>query len=236
MLARTRPPAQQRRWLFFLRCCAGEAGATRRRYKRNVEGDQLNDVLDDAVAAQPSASATGDGIRQELAALTPPAQQAQQPIGGEAPRLSRKGIAWNPATDVSPPVETARGTWKKLPRGATPGTATGATDPQAVVVAREHCAMAFDTGGPLLNQLFPLPAPGDWQPTEEERDSIERHLSRFYERYPHYMADLPPGAALAMAVGAYALPRLLALPQGQALLTKLLQRPEPALEPLRSAA
>jgi hypothetical protein len=207
---------------------------------RNMK-DALDTVIDDAVTAQPLQSDTGAGIRQELEALTPPPTPTAQTADGAPmrPLISRKGETWDALLHASPPSETARGTWRKLSRAFT--APAGDVDERCRRAAVETCAMAFDTCAPMLDAMLPLPSPMEWQPTDEERDSMERHLARFYTRYPEWCIDLPPGMALALAFGAYALPRVLALPQAQALLSRLLspraqRRRAPDVEALRDAA
>jgi len=189
--------------------------------------DQLDDVIQEAIEAQPEPAATGAGVREELHTLTMSAAPTADGTP-QAPRVSRKGEIWNPRLHASPPSETARGTWRKLlgpnlsPVGSVDALPVAPAPVSPAEAAHNTCATAFDTCALLLDQVFPLGDGVEWQPTEKERENIERALTRFYELHPEWAVDLPPGAALAFAVAGYALPRLMAVPQVRELLQRVM--------------
>lgn len=194
--------------------------------KRSMDG--LEQIIDDAVAQHSDPAPTGDGIRQELSALTA-APDTQAGMDGAPPR-SRKGELWDPTIHVDPPEQTVRGTWKRRRDGARADHP--ARTPQSC--AEEVCDFAFGPIAIALDTYLPT-APG-WQPSDDERAAIEKELSRFFDQHPDWMVDLPPGFALALVSAQYLLPRVLMLPAVQARLQRrqdkvIASADEPAAQP-----
>jgi hypothetical protein len=182
------------RRLFYAR---GRAQLQRGGARADVAGmDALDQLVDEAVEAHPMPSASAPVLiaeaQAELAGDTP----AQPGAHDGAP------AGWDPRVHVSPPTSTARGGWKLkpgirasdvaaligAPEGAPADTATAANDHAELFFGL--CAMAL---GP------------EWKPEDAEASEIKRQLQRVYDK--HGCIDLPPGAALALAVSMYALPR-----------------------------
>jgi hypothetical protein len=168
----------------------------------------LDDVLDRALGDHPAPSAIADELITEARA-----ELQAQPV--DVNRAQSFPPGFNPHVHAWPPDKTARGTWRKLKRGAEnpPAVVAGAAPPAAGDVdsagdvdaqtpeaaADAMAALGFGVAAALLGP--------DWTPAADERSQIVDALTRYYRATG--AIDLPPGVALAVAVGAYAVPRAL---------------------------
>lgn len=196
-------------------------------------------LVADAADAHPLPSAQAHRAAAELAErldLDPPAADAP-PAVAQQPRQAlsvalrdRFGDPWDPTQHSTPPDITARGTWRKLPRGAAPPDQDDDTgSAESVTPAAGADPLGPESGGGPAPDAQPIPVAAQvrhpacawsemffatarmvlgpaWEPAPAERDEINRALARWMDAQ-QLTADLPPGWALVMAVGVYALPR-----------------------------
>lgn len=178
----------------------------------------LADVLDRAVAGHPAPSAIApELIAEAQQEFSTPAHQATT-----AARVYPSGF--DPALHVYPPEKTARGTWRKLRRGqannldALNPSPSEFDDAAAESQPGESPAQAAENVCATFFAIAPALLGGEWEPTTEERAAVQTALTRYYAA--NGSIDLPPGLALILAVGTYALPRAMAMPAVQRLYTK----------------
>jgi hypothetical protein len=179
----------------------------------------LDDVLNRAVGSHPEPSTIApELIAQADADDATPAHQ----VAGAARVVFPDGF--DPAIHIYPPQRTARNTWRKLRPGQKnenlPSTGNVGADVASAVTsagaAENVCAAFFGIAPALLNRATDV----DWSPTPEERTAVVDALTRYFDA--HGSIDIPPGVALILAVGTYALPRAMQLERVQALYGKLL--------------
>jgi hypothetical protein len=177
--------------------------------------DSLDSVLDRAVADHPAPSPIADELIAEAQA-----ENAAQPVDVQRTQLPP---GFNPDLHVWPPTKTARGTWRKLRSGQTNPPAVVAQlapkDDAAGDVAAATPAAAADAMCATFFALAAAMIGPEWHPTDEERTAIVDALTRYYATAG--VIDLPPGVALALAVGAYAVPRAM-LPATRQRIAKLI--------------
>ncbi len=158
--------------------------------------DTLETILDDATASHPAPSKIAPQLMQEARAESHGADSNAQP--GECPP------GWDPRFHVDPPTRTARGGWKLKP-GVRSSDVTALIDEEgnapadSATCASNLCDTFFAIAAALLGDA--------WAPADAEAAEIKRCLTRYFD--VNGSIDLPPGWALGLAVGTYALPRAL---------------------------
>lgn len=196
----------------------GEGGALRLCSSCADELGTMADAFDDltagdvATAPTPSASAaqlSADALHEHDGAQEP------GPIEG-IPAGFRGPPGWDPALHVYPPRRTARRTWALLTAAERERRAAQLEEAELADVDFDAIARNdVDTFGALVQLMGP-----DWAPSDQERAHVAGELARVYRKRGGGV-DLPPEFGLAIAVGAYALPRVAATPAGDRALTAL---------------
>jgi hypothetical protein len=153
--------------------------------------ETIDTLLDASVESHPKPSAIADELVNEAA--------------GELCATDSPGSpGWDPTLHASPPTRTARGTWKLL-RGRAAREAAAA----AAGIAGDVAGADPDASAEAMCDTFFGCAAGmfgeRWEPTPAERRNVQSALARYFRASG--TIDLPPGLALVLAVGAYALPR-----------------------------
>lgn len=179
----------------------------------------LDDVVGAAAAAHPHPNQQAPQIVADVMARHGGGDDsADAPAPTTAPQApaqrDNKGNAYDAALHESPARITARGTWAKR-RGPmaldefAPLTADGATAVAPTAPAPppvDHRAMAQAWCDKLFAVAILFRGP-HWEPSEAERRDVSSAMERWM-RDSGWAVDLPPGWALLLSVGLYALPRV----------------------------
>lgn len=179
--------------------CAGLRSAALNRARRRADdasmdtpAPDLSSMLDDAASSHPQPSAMASNLISE----------ARAELGTDAP--GERPAGWDPRFHVDPPLRTARGGWKLKPGVRSADLAAlidddGTAPADSATCASNLCDTFFAIAAALLGDA--------WTPADAEATEIKRSLTRYFD--VNGSIDLPPGVALSLAVGTYALPRML---------------------------
>lgn len=187
----------------------------------SADSDQ---VSADSDAAQSSSNISA--IASDLAADMPAVQQhaidlAMQNAGQQAQTPSGNGEAFNPAIhatnpDGSPKMRVDGGFALKRGRKSGAATQSKVAKPQSAATPQvsESEVAARQSGAvmaALCIQLGVVMGGDEWQPRRDdsigldEQKQMENAFANYFTAKGY--TDIPPGAALAICIGAYALPR-----------------------------